>query len=256
MNNQLPGEIVDFTRRIVDSCGLYSASIFLCDRTGDKPRLSYLFNHNITEETKERYEHNAIFCDDPFTHPDIQEREDLSAYDGLLLANDGRLHSEQDPSRYWRFMYDHEVEVVGASTRRLMPGLYSTIGFHCRKNDKRRKDVAIQRVDMLARRLQDMASGEMLRHILNRANGLNSFQAGYFERSDMASAGVLSKLSPREVEIANLVCQGRQNKEIAYLTNLSEHTVENHLRRIYGKLSIHNRSALVAAMVAESKGLH
>ena len=55
-------------------------------------------------------------------------------------------------------------------------------------------------------------------------------------------------LSPRESEISQLICAGKQNKEIAYLTGLSVHTIENHLKRIYRKFHIHNRAALVAKL--------
>ena len=54
------------------------------------------------------------------------------------------------------------------------------------------------------------------------------------------------QLSHREMQIAALICEGKQNKNIAYLLGISEFTVENHLRRIYRKLNIHSRSALVS----------
>ena len=56
--------------------------------------------------------------------------------------------------------------------------------------------------------------------------------------------------SARETQVARLVCEGRRNKEIAWIASLSEYTVENHLRLIYQKLGIHNRAALVARMNA------
>lgn len=248
MEATLPGDVRDFARHIIDSCGLHSASIFLCDRTGAAPRLSHLFHHNISAETKDRYERHTIFHDDPFTHPTIKERDDLADYDGVLLAQDDRLRSGATPARYWHFMYEHDIHVVGASTRRLLSGLYATIGYHYRRSAMPPDGGAAARLDALTRRLQDMVGSFMLRDVLRHANGLNSLRAGYFDRTDAAPA-VLGRLSPREAEIATLVCQGKQNKEIAYLVGLAEHTVENHLRRIYAKLSIHNRAALVAAMV-------
>ncbi|MEH3046268.1 helix-turn-helix transcriptional regulator [Sphingomonas adhaesiva] len=256
MELTLSGDARDFTRHIVDSCSLDSASIFLCDRTGTAPRISYLFHHNISRELQDRYERHAIFHEDPFTDPSIQERKDIADDDGVLLANDRRLQAGPPPARYWHFMVEHDVQVVGASTRRLLPGLYATVGLHRRRAAGAKGDIVLPQLDMLTRRLQDMIGGQMLRQLLSSANGLSSFRSSYFDRCDGASSPVAKRLSPREMEIATLVCQGRQNKEIAYLTDLTEHTIENHLRRIYAKLSIHNRSALVAAMVAAGNGPH
>jgi DNA-binding CsgD family transcriptional regulator len=146
-------------------------------------------------------------------------------------------------------MRDHGIDVIGASTRRLLPGVYATIGFHRRRDGSHGAAVPVKRLDTLARRLQDMTSGLMLRQILDQANGLSTFAAA-ISSARAASAHPRKALSLREREIASLVCEGRLNKEIAYIVGLSEHTVENHLRRIYAKFSIHNRSALVAAMAA------
>lgn len=246
----LSDDVRSYTRHIVDSCGLYSASIFLCDRTAAAPQLSYLYNYRIAEEVKDQYERHAIFHGDPFTDPFVQEQADRMDDDGLLLGSDSRVQSRSSSVSYWRFMNEHAIDVVGASTRRLMPHLYVTVGFQRRLGGKCRDAIAVKRLDAQVRRLQDMTGGQMLQHLLRRANGLTDFRASYFNNVDSGSMNPFTRLSAREIEVANLVCQGRQNKEIAYLIGLSEHTVENHLRRIYAKLSIHNRSALVAAMTA------
>ncbi|MGQ9472695.1 MAG: response regulator [Candidatus Caldatribacteriaceae bacterium] len=53
-----------------------------------------------------------------------------------------------------------------------------------------------------------------------------------------------SLLSPREVEIAQLVLQGMSNKEIAEKLFISESTVKNHLSRIFQKLGVKDRVEL------------
>lgn len=246
MNVRLSGGICDFTRHVVESCDLDSASIFLCDRVSDKPQLSYLFHTGISEEVKEIYHSKAVFEHDPFTDPRLQEQPDRVDDDGVLVGSDQRVGCIAKPSsQYWQFMYHYGIDVIGASTRRLMPGIYSTIGFHRKRAVKRPAPVSMPLLNQLAPRLQDMVAGHMLRELLDKANGLSTFRTSYFKRTEAASS---TPLSPRETEVAQLVCQGKLNKEIAYSTGLSEHTVENHLRRIYAKLSIHNRSSLVAYM--------
>lgn len=53
-------------------------------------------------------------------------------------------------------------------------------------------------------------------------------------------------LSERESEILHLLVDGRSKKEIAGRLELSIHTVDTYLRRIYGKLEVNSRSSAVA----------
>lgn len=52
-------------------------------------------------------------------------------------------------------------------------------------------------------------------------------------------------LTPREEQIACLVADGLRNREIAKLLSLSEHTVKNHLFRIFERLGISSRAELI-----------
>ena len=58
----------------------------------------------------------------------------------------------------------------------------------------------------------------------------------------LENGGMLSK---RELEILELVSQGLSNKEIANALNLSRYTVESHIKHIYRKLAVRNRSKAV-----------
>ena len=51
-------------------------------------------------------------------------------------------------------------------------------------------------------------------------------------------------LTDREREIAVLVLQGMSNKQIARHCSLAEQTVKDHLKHIYNKLGVHQRTAL------------
>ena len=52
-------------------------------------------------------------------------------------------------------------------------------------------------------------------------------------------------LTVREVQIATLVAQGKSNKQIAKQLQISKWTVSTHLRRIFMKLRVDNRAAMV-----------
>src|SRR5438270_1834968 len=53
-------------------------------------------------------------------------------------------------------------------------------------------------------------------------------------------------LSPREVEIVRMVAKGHPNKVIAGVLNISPWTVCTHLRRIFAKLGVVSRAAMIA----------
>jgi DNA-binding NarL/FixJ family response regulator len=52
-------------------------------------------------------------------------------------------------------------------------------------------------------------------------------------------------LSARESEIAQLIVRGKSNKEIAAALQVSQHTVKNHMVKIFTKLGVSNRSAAI-----------
>lgn len=55
-------------------------------------------------------------------------------------------------------------------------------------------------------------------------------------------------LSPRELEIAQMVARGLQNKTIADVLSISSWTVCTHMRRIFAKLGVNSRAAMVAKL--------
>ena len=61
--------------------------------------------------------------------------------------------------------------------------------------------------------------------------------------------GELNKMTRREAEVAELAAQGLNNKQIARRLVVSEHTVKNHLFRIFEKLNVANRIELLFLMV-------
>ncbi|MEY6431826.1 helix-turn-helix transcriptional regulator [Thioalkalicoccus limnaeus] len=57
-------------------------------------------------------------------------------------------------------------------------------------------------------------------------------------------------LTPRELQVAALVAEGHGNKQIAHRLRLSEWTVSSYLRRIFVKLGVRTRAAMVARVLA------
>ena len=58
-------------------------------------------------------------------------------------------------------------------------------------------------------------------------------------------------LSPREQEIARMVAEGYPNKTIAAVLDISSWTVCTHMRRMFAKLNVRSRAAMVARLLEE-----
>jgi DNA-binding NarL/FixJ family response regulator len=97
---------------------------------------------------------------------------------------------------------------------------------------------------MGARRYCDAATREL------RRMGRRSKAGVSRKRARAAAAGGV--LSPRELEIAELVTIGKTNRQIAAELFLSEKTVETHLSHVFAKLGVGSRAA-VAAELAGAK---
>ena len=61
-------------------------------------------------------------------------------------------------------------------------------------------------------------------------------------------------LTPREMEVFELLRTGLPNREIARLLFIEESTVKAHAHRIYDKLGVRSRSALAVQAALERSG--
>jgi two-component system NarL family response regulator len=61
------------------------------------------------------------------------------------------------------------------------------------------------------------------------------------------------RLSAREIEVLKLIVRGMGNKQIAHELAIAEDTIKNHVKGIYGKLGVRDRT--LAAMVAVQRGI-
>lgn len=68
-----------------------------------------------------------------------------------------------------------------------------------------------------------------------------------------AETGVLQNLTARERDVLQLLAYGKSNATIATILNISRHTVDTYIRRIYEKLDVSDRVS--AAVKAQGSGL-
>jgi len=69
----------------------------------------------------------------------------------------------------------------------------------------------------------------------------------------VVNADGMRLLTKREEDVVRLLAEGLQNREIAKVLGLSEHTVKNYLFHIYDKLGVSSRVELVLYAVSSTK---
>lgn len=237
-------DIADRTHQMIASCGLDSLSIFLSAPAAGARGLTYLFNHGVSEEAQHAYKDGLVFEDDPFP----AAVRAAGRCGELIRWGDSRLlRAADDACEYRKFINCHSVDVVGAWVQQVLPDFFLLIGAHCRPGGHRIDDVSMGLLEHEAGAISQMVVSQLLEETLSAAGGRMMFQS-VLDRGDVVPEEAGTALSARELEIAQLIGTGKQNKQVAYLTGISEFTVENHLRRIYRKLGVRNRAAMTAKL--------
>lgn len=69
----------------------------------------------------------------------------------------------------------------------------------------------------------------------------------------IARLGNVPSVTPREVQVLELVAKGMRNKEIGLALGVAEETIQAHMKSIFSKLDVHDRTAALA--VALRRGI-
>lgn len=91
--------------------------------------------------------------------------------------------------------------------------------------------------------LKDTLSDDLIRVVRDVHSGKRPVPAGVEAR--LAERSAHPTLTPREVQVMELVTQGLRNKEIGASLGISEGTVTVHIKSIFAKLGVNDRTAAV-----------
>ena len=91
--------------------------------------------------------------------------------------------------------------------------------------------------------LKDMVADDLVRAIREAHAGLTPLHPAIEAR--LAERASHPTLTSRETRITELMAQGLRNKEIGAVLGISEATVHVHIRNVFAKLDVHERTAAV-----------
>jgi len=107
--------------------------------------------------------------------------------------------------------------------------------------------------------IDDEVSAYAEERIGNTADSIINHTLAFSDTDNTASAILsddpLSALTKKEREVAELICLGYTNADIAKVLYISEQTVKTHTKKIYPKLGVHSRLEL-ATLVSRNQAEH
>jgi DNA-binding NarL/FixJ family response regulator len=163
----------------------------------------------------------------------ISARLQDGAFAGLLALR--KLHTLQAPPRVIMLLDDDQSELVVEAFRCGARGIFCRTGV----------PTELRKCIHCVYKGQIWAGNTQLEHIVTAL-----MQAPV---PTLVKTGAIPALSKREEEIARLVASGFSNREVAQRLSLSQHTVKNHLSRVFEKLGISTRLELVLYILSQSK---
>jgi DNA-binding NarL/FixJ family response regulator len=99
--------------------------------------------------------------------------------------------------------------------------------------------------------LKDTLSDDLIKVVRDVHGGKQPLGADVEAR--LAERATRPRLTPREVQVVELIAQGMRNKEIAAALGISEETAQVHVKNILSKLKVKDRTAAVS--VALRRGI-
>ncbi len=171
--------------------------------------------------------------------------------------DDNRLHGHKaNAQRYSHFIDRFAIDVVAGYVKQLSLDFFLLIGTHRRDAKSGNRNLSVAEVRQEADTIANLIVAQLFEQMMAHAEGNLAFRKsiGCAAPHVTLPTGLIwtasfAPLSPREREMAEQICNGRPNKQIAFEFGISEYAVENHLRRIYAKLGVRNRAALVARLM-------
>lgn len=127
--------------------------------------------------------------------------------------------------------------------------------FNCLKNGADGYLLKDADPDEIIRAIHTVNDGNMLLHPKITMKVVSALNAGASTHPvPPEEPPELTLLTDREREVANLVAQGKSNRDIATILFVTEGTVKNHLTKVLDKLDLKNRSELIVYMTKVISG--
>lgn len=208
---------------------------------GQKP-VSFIFHHGQSSEAMDLYAKFLHRFDPSLPHLTSIRRSCKNYTTVNLKKNNSGFQNLHDSrvgdKEYWKHLRPYGYIETATSVRAISDNIFLVVGMHSLDRKKHlRVERAMPVIENWLRESSDYIVDESVRN----------FQAGFSQNTSLYDIkDPRDLLTNREMQVVYELVKGKSNKQIAAALSLSNYTVDNHLRRIYKKFKVNNRTALVA----------
>ncbi|MBR9910003.1 MAG: response regulator transcription factor [Gammaproteobacteria bacterium] len=244
-----------YAQKVLQETQATGTCLFLFDnRCHDEHAISFLFQLHTPREAIEAYSKLLYKYDSYLPHeaPEPAAPATSSVYVATrkktsLFTREKASLQVGNTKQYWSSLGEYGYQQTAAMVQPITSHLYLIIGIHL---ESPRKSL---RMEHACQTLKEWAE-ESLEAILDDAVSVyrHKIQATCPDNSFEARSHCLTN---RERQVALELVKGKTNKEISETLSLSYYTVDNHIRKIYKKLDVHNRAQLTSVLCGETTEL-
>jgi len=204
---------------------------------------SRIHTHLLSDALKRDMDFEVI----PF---DAESRRLISAATGLetdVLVISSNL--DEQPSRGFEFLRDLRAVRPEIRAVVLMDTLKDELVLSAFRAGARGIFGKSQPVDELCRCIKCVHQGQIWANSREMSLAVEALANAPATRT--VNARTLNLLSKREIQVVHCLAEGLGNREIAHRLKLSQHTVKNHLFRIFDKLGVSSRIELLSMTMSQ-----
>lgn len=236
-----------YAQQVIHQSQATGACLFLFDnRHGDENAISFLYQIHTPKEAIEAYSKLLYKYDSFLPHSAESGPPSLSPVLTGAKKKKSYVNSPDSNSlaknskKYWASLGDFGYQQTAAVIQSITQHIYLIIGLHL---ENPRKTLMADR----AQTTLEAWAHDSLDYIIDRS--VTSYRRQFQGKTPKNEFETKAKhLTKRESQVAFEVIQGKTNRQIAESLSLSYYTVDNHLRRIYRKFDVHNRTELTAKL--------
>ncbi|MCK9503393.1 MAG: LuxR C-terminal-related transcriptional regulator [Porticoccaceae bacterium] len=236
-----------YAQQIIHRSKASGVSLFLFNnRLQNEQAITFIHQWNTPYKAIELYRNGLFRFDSNLPHEALPQR--LGAR--YVTSKNKRLNGNgtiitKGNKKYWETLSNFGYDQTAAMVQSISTDIYMVIGLHL-VNPKYNLDV-----DKSLSLLESWIS-ESCDYIIGES--VSNFQCALSHNASASTFQTTAEtLTKREFQVVCEVLKGKSNKQIAATLKMSEHTVDNHLRRVYRKFGVHSRTALAAAVNNQSQ---
>lgn len=222
-------------------------ALMLYDRSTPQHPITFLFNDGIPATLAANYSKRICLHDPLLPHAGTSDTDNIRRTDiGLTNTKRQQLESTLNSDALYQDVLSHAgYRETAAYTHGISKNLHLVVGLLLSKGARNRTQLQLDAASQLVENWLEVCADTLIESSI-RQRLHNEPQHAIIDATTICRGDY--GLSQREADVVNELVRGKSNKKISATLSLSEYTIENYLRNIYKKFSVHSRTELIATL--------